>query len=283
MGLLLAVVSYYVLVFCSEPKGEDMSLRRPGPLALALATIGLGVLALMVRDLELFWQPVPTWVRAPAVKAIVSGVILVSAGAGLFFSRTREVCAFCLTLFELIWVAARSTEVLHRPARVVGWESLCEVLARFLGFFLLTVGFSRAAGQGKRRLGSEATLLGARALFGACCVVFGLSHFAYAEFTAEMVPHWLPARLSLVYLTGAAHAAAGLAILTRRWDRLAATLEASMLGLFVVILHLPSLWMTPAPKWAPTAREQWSELLIALSVAGVAGTVAESLRSRPGD
>jgi uncharacterized membrane protein len=258
-----------------------MLLRRPGPLALALATIGMGVLALVVRDLALFWQPVPAWIPRPAITAVVSGVVLVSGGLGLFFARTRMVSALCLTLFELVWVVARSTEVLHHPARVVSWESLCEALARFAGLLLLAVGFSRAAGQGSRWLRSDATLLGARALFGACCVVFGLSHFAYAEFTAAMVPHGLPAHTTLVYLTGAAHAAAGLAILTRRLDRLAATLEAVMLGLFVVILHLPSLWTTPAPKWAPTATAQWSELLIALSVAGVAATVAESLRSRP--
>jgi len=111
--------------------------------------------------------------------------------------------------------------------------------------------------------------------------VFGIAHFAYADFTAEMVPRWLPAHRELVYLTGACHAAAGLAILVRRLDRLAATLEACMLGLFVAILHVPSLWMSPAPSWGATAPERWGELLISLSVAGAAGTVAESLRRRP--
>jgi uncharacterized membrane protein len=260
-----------------------MSLRRPGPLALALAIIGLGVLALVTRDLALFWEPVPAWVPGPTILALVCGVVLVSAGAGLFFARTRKPCAWALVLFELVWVVVRSVEVLRRPGRVVGWESLAEALAPCIGVFLLAVGSSRAAGEGASRRGADGALLGflARALFGTCCVVFGIAHFAYAELTAGMVPHWLPARPALAYLTGAAHAAAGLAILVRRWDRLAATLEASMLGLFVLIVHLPSLWTTPAPKWAPTATQQWSELLIALSVAGAAGTVAESLRKRP--
>jgi hypothetical protein len=64
-------------------------------------------------------------------------------------------------------------------------------------------------------------------------------------------------------------------------DRLAATFEAAMVGLFVVVVHLQSMWMTPAPSWAATATERWIELLIALSVAGAAGTVAESLWDRP--
>ena len=44
-------------------------------------------------------------------------------------------------------------------------------------------------------------------------VVFGLSHFAYADFTASMIPAWMPARLILAYVTGAAHLAAGAALL----------------------------------------------------------------------
>jgi uncharacterized membrane protein len=256
-------------------------VRRPGLLALAFATIGTGVLALGVRDFGLFWRPVPAWIPQPTLATVALGALLVSAGIGLVFARSRKVCASCLALYELVWVVARSTHVLHRPAVVVNWESLCEALAQLLGFFLLAIESSRAAEPGQVRRGSDAALLGARAAFGACCVVFGVSHFAYAEFTAQMVPRGLPAPVVLAYLTGAAHAAAGIAILVRRLDRLAATLEAAMLGLFVVLVHLPSLWMTPPPSWAPTAPERWSELLIALSVAGAAGTVAESLRSRP--
>src|SRR5580704_12196804 len=109
-----------------------MSVRRPGPLALALATFGLGVLALVVRDLALFWEPVPAWIPRPAILAVVSGVILTSAGAGLFFARTRRVCAWALTLFELVWVVARSAAVIRHPALVVGWETMAEALAQSL-------------------------------------------------------------------------------------------------------------------------------------------------------
>ena len=98
--------------------------RRPGPLALALATIGLGVLALAVRDFAFFWQPVPAWIGRPAILAGVCGVVLVSAGAGLFFARTQRACAWGLALFDLLWVLARGTTVLHGPSQIVAWESL---------------------------------------------------------------------------------------------------------------------------------------------------------------
>jgi uncharacterized membrane protein len=246
-----------------------MLLRRPGPSALALAIIGRGVLALLVRDFALFWQPVPAWIPGPSNLAVILGTVLVAGGIGLFFPRFRKQSAWALAIYALVFVLVRGSVAIQHPAEVVSWESLSEAIALFAGVFLIAPSANRS-----QRI--------ARALFGACCVVFGVSHFAYAEFTAGMVPSWLPARVAFVYATGVAHAAAGVAILIRRWDRLAAMLEACMLGLFVAVVHVPSLWMSPAPKWAATAPEQWMELLIALSVAGAAATVAESIGSAHG-
>jgi uncharacterized membrane protein YphA (DoxX/SURF4 family) len=119
----------------------------------------------------------------------------------------------------------------------------------------------------------------ARVLFGAACVVYGAAHFAYVTFTASMVPAWLPGRTSLVYLTGACHAAAGLGLLIGILPRLAATLEAIMLSLFGVLVWLPSFFAQPAPEWAPTAQIRWSETFLTVLLAGSAWIVAESLRS----
>jgi uncharacterized membrane protein len=120
----------------------------------------------------------------------------------------------------------------------------------------------------------------ARISFGASCVVFGLAHFAYADFTAGMIPRWLPARLGLAYFTGACHVAAGLGMVSGVFARLAATLEALMLGSFVLLVHIPSIVLAPAPKWAPSPQSQWAELLLAWVIAASAGMVATSLTSR---
>lgn len=244
---------------------------------LALALVGKGLLALAVRNLALTGEAVPAWVPAPAILAVSCGLLLVSGGIGLFFRRTRMACACGLALYEFFSVVARCPAVLRHPSRVGGWENLCEAVALFSGVLLLAARASPPGLAVAERM--------ARGLFGGSCVVFGLSHFAFAELTAGMVPRWLPMRPALAYLTGIAHSVAGLAIVGRRLDHLAAALEAIMLGLFVALVHLPSLWTIPAPAWAPTAAEQWAELLIALSLAGAAGAVADSLRddSLPGD
>lgn len=110
----------------------------------------------------------------------------------------------------------------------------------------------------------------ARFLFGASCLVFGLSHFAYADFTGGMIPARLPSRLWLAYLTGAGH----FAIV----PRLAETLEVLLMSSFVSLVHLPSIVVKPAPSWAPTNRSQWTMLFIASTLAAAVWIVAWSLR-----
>jgi uncharacterized membrane protein len=91
-----------------------------------------------------------------------------------------------------------------------------------------------------------------------------VSHFVYAEFTAAMVPGWLPGHLFWAYATGACHVAAGVAILAgvRVW--LAGTLLAAMAGGFVLLLHLPRVVATPS------SRMEWTMMFVALSIAGAA-------------
>jgi uncharacterized membrane protein YphA (DoxX/SURF4 family) len=114
-----------------------------------------------------------------------------------------------------------------------------------------------------------------RRLFGVSCLVLGLSHFVYGDGTAAMVPAWLPDHVFFAYLTGAGHFAAGVAILLGVVPRLAATLEASMISLFVLLVHAPGV------ASAPGSRLQWTMLFVASALAGGSWVVAASLRASP--
>jgi uncharacterized membrane protein YphA (DoxX/SURF4 family) len=94
----------------------------------------------------------------------------------------------------------------------------------------------------------------------------------YAQVTAGMVPSWLPGHLAWAYLTGAAHIAAGLAILVGVVPRLAATLEALMVSIFLLTVNTPDLVRAPGDRW------QWTEVFVASAIAGVAFLVARSYR-----
>jgi len=87
-----------------------------------------------------------------------------------------------------------------------------------------------------------------------------------------MVPSWLPYRLGFAYLTGAGHLTAGLALLLGIVPALAATLEASMITSFVLLLHMPGVFSEPH------SRLQWTMLSVASAHAGAAWLIAGSIR-----
>jgi uncharacterized membrane protein YphA (DoxX/SURF4 family) len=129
-------------------------------------------------------------------------------------------------------------------------------------------------------IAAKPALRTAHVLFGFTWVFYGWSHFFYADYTAQLVPSWLPGRLALAYLTGIGHAAAGLAVIFGILPRLAAALEAVMMSLFGLLVWVPSFFAQPRPKWATPPEHQWSELVVNIMLAASALILAISLGNR---
>ena len=68
--------------------------------------------------------------------------------------------------------------------------------------------------------------------------IFGLMHIASAQQMTGMVPAWLPLKLILVYITGLSLIAATVALIINKKVKLAMTLLAVELLLFVVLIHV---------------------------------------------
>jgi uncharacterized membrane protein len=100
--------------------------------------------------------------------------------------------------------------------------------------------------------------------------VFGIHHFFHAAEAAAAIPAWLPFPLGWGYLTGVAHIIAGVAILVGIMPRLAATLEAIMIGVFVLLIHVPGMLAAPADPL------QWTMFLVAAAIGSAASIVARS-------
>ncbi len=246
-----------------------------GRILFAIAMIGMGVLSFAFHDFASPWQPVPPDFPMRSLLACLSGGFLLGAGAGLWGKRTAAPAALLLGANWALWALIRIVQGLANPAHVYVWLGIAENLAIVSGALIL---YATLGGSHGGFLAGENAQRRARILFGAACLVFGLSHFMYADFTARMIPAWLPGRLGLAYLTGAGHAAAGIAILSTRFSRLAAILEAAMMTLFVVLVHAPSIGMAPPPFWAPTYQMQWTLLLGALTLAASGWCISDSLR-----
>jgi uncharacterized membrane protein len=185
-------------------------------------------------------------------------------------------------VYQAVWVATRAGPVVLNPLSVASWYGLCEALAPLLGAWILYATLRRGSGESETPLiASERAMCAAQVLFGFTCVAYGLAHFAYADYTASMVPAWLPGRFGFAYFTGLGHIAAGIGIAVWILPRLAATLEAIMMSLFGLLVWVPSFFAQPRPDWATPSQNQWSELVVNLVLAAAAWIVAISLRNRP--
>ncbi len=228
---------------------------------LALGLGALGVLSVASGDFAFQWQPVPPDVPARGTLAIAVGLAEIAAALLLVPARLRTPGAWLAAALLVGWTALHVPAVVRRPASIADWLGLAETAAMAsaaLMFAAEQAGIAAAA----------AVRRGGMLVFGLSAILFGFSHFAYADFTASMIPAWLPQRVALAWLTGAGHALAGLAIASGVWRTLAASLEAPMMASFVVLVHVPRVLAHPA------SRLEWTMLGVAVTLSASAAMVA---------
>jgi uncharacterized membrane protein len=140
------------------------------------------------------------------------------------------------------------------------------------GWILLALSDRSPAGRAARVLGDSGVTL-ARRMYAAGRPLVGLAHFLNAREATAYVPVWFPLRIGWVYLTGAGHIAAGLAILFGVLPRLAAVLEAAQITAFVFLAHIPSVYRAPGDPL------EWAQLVYAVAIAASAWLAAAKLRA----
>ncbi len=229
------------------------------PLAVALGA--LGALSLGSGDFAFQWQPVPPDTPARGALAMATGALEVAAAVLLVPPRLRALGAWLAAAILLGWTALHVPSVVQRPASIADWLGIAETAAMASAALMFAATWADVAA-------ARAIRRGGMVVFGLSAILFGISHFAYADFTASMIPAWLPQRVGLAYFTGAAHALAGLAIAFGIQRRLAAAMESLMMAVFVVLVHVPRVLASPA------SRMEWTMLSVALLLSGSAAMVA---------
>jgi uncharacterized membrane protein len=208
-----------------------------------------------------------------ALVGYVSGAICLAGGAALLLPAWARRGALLLALLTLIWVV-----VLHLPhliptiAHADYWTGTAECLAVCASAWVLA---ALLPGQGGilDRVATAGIPYG-RICFGLALLVFAASHFIYHDFVAGFIPAWIPYRLFLAYATGAAHGAAGLAILSGILPRLGATLAGIMYGSWVLILHIPRVLAAVHDPF------EWNGVFVASALSAGAFLVAASFAPR---
>jgi uncharacterized membrane protein len=244
-------------------------------LTYGVAVAAMGAMCLSAGTLSALFQPIPAWIPAHHALELASGAVLVAGGLALFFRKAMAPAALALTINFFLWFLLLNvpTTVTH-PTAVGAWESCGLNLTVVAGGSIL-LAFSRPPPAGRAaRLFGESGMTLARRLFAVGVPLVGIAHFL-TEDAVEFVPTWLPLRVSWVYLTGAGHIAAGLAIFFGVVPRLAAVLEAAQITAFVVLEHIPSVCA------APRDQVQWGMLLYAVAIAASAWLVVATLGEGP--
>jgi len=240
-------------------------MTQAGRILFALSFVAIGILSLGSGDFALNWQLVPAWVPWRAPLAYASGLTLVASGLGILFERIASKAAIVLAANLALWVLLlQLPRVISNPGTEIVWNGLGEILALLCAAWILVASLSTR---------QSASLRIVQSVFGLALLPIGLAHLTYVPQTTQLVPAWLPFRVGLTYVTGTAHIAAGLGILFGVLPRLAATLEASMLAVFGLLVWAPRVAAAPTNRFPATA------MLITLAVSGAAFIVATSLES----
>lgn len=237
-----------------------------GQVLFALAIAGLGLLSLGSGDFALNWQPVPAWLPARAALAYLSGAILLIGGLAILLRPTARLASLVLTVNFFTWLV-----LLQIPRVVAGWSHA----GSWLGFGETSVLVAGAWAILAALQDAKRGMRLARLLFGVALPLIGLSHFVYLKETVALIPAYIPDPAAFAYFTGAAHIAAGFAVLFPLLPRLAATLEAAMMGFFALLVWAPRVAVHP------TSRFEWTALLISIALSAGAEAVAESYSNQP--
>ncbi len=237
-----------------------------GWIALAVSMLGLGMLGFITGDFALNWQPVPAGVPGRTMLAYVTAALFWTLGAGLLFDRFKYSFGIATAVAFFVWaLLLHGPGVVRDPLNVLPWLGFTERLQVAGGALMLAA--TQAPGTSFARWG----MLVGRISFGVSLPIYGLSHWAYPQFTADMIPAFIPAHLFWAYFTGGAHLAAGIAFLTNVLVRLASVLFAVMVSGFVLLLHLPRTIADPGN------RTEWTMIVIALTISAAAWCAAGSL------
>jgi uncharacterized membrane protein YphA (DoxX/SURF4 family) len=236
--------------------------------AYGLGAVVLGITGLVWGDFAVVW--VPTWISAAGQSAwgYAVAVFPLLAGLAMQWQRTTFLGAVALLVpYCLAIIFFDVPRGVAHPAVFLAWYGVLENLALAAGALIICTFYARFEPATAERLAKIA-----RVIFGVCLIYFGLAHHIALANTVSMVPAWLPPGQTFwAYATAAGHVAAGIAIISGIYARLAAMLLTAMFIVFAILVHAPTVITNPHNHFA------WGENAVNFALIGSAWVVAASI------
>jgi len=262
---------------------------RYGRFVFAIATLALGVENLVNTWLGL-WQSqeyaghltlsVIPWVPAYSWLGYLMGLFLIAAALSFITSYHARTMALLLGGIFLIRMLFRVGSIFVE--RTVAFEQVAIAGAAFTLAGTLT---SEEHYLQPWASAIDVLTKSGRYLFAVASIVFGIDHFQFLSFVANIIPFYIPGHRFWTAFTGAGFIATGLAFIVAgfspvfRWlAKLAGFMLGVMFALWFVLLHAPRvLGILPVPgKIAPRDPNEWSSAFIALAICGASWICAWS-------
>jgi uncharacterized membrane protein len=260
-----------------------LGIAPPASLSLGrsffgVATMASGVQQLVTGDFVRLVPKAPAWMPSHPIGAYLVGIVLVAAGLAILSDRmARSAASVVGAMILLMFLLLAVPNVVANPLTGFMWTNPLKSLA-LVGGAAILVGSPSDDGpalsppiRGFWRLESLGAVF--LAIF---LVVCGMQHFVYRDFVDTLVPSWIPAPRFWTYFTGTALIAGGVGILLRPTARLAATLSAVMIFLWVLLLHIPRALA------GPNHANETAGVFEALAISGVALMVARTRATSSG-
>jgi uncharacterized membrane protein YphA (DoxX/SURF4 family) len=230
-----------------------------------------GASAILFGAISFFWHDSDMWQRLLPLHAPFGAVVgwcLVSGdiagGIAVMFPRTVRPASLLLGAIYALYVLSCVSNIIAAPGEPGGYVNCFEQLAIVCGALAVY-----AANQSNA---VRAIVLGraARLALGVCAVSFAWAQVVYLQYTASLVPAWIPPnQVFWTNLTTVAFALAAVAMLIDRHARLAMRLMATMIAVFGVLVWLPLIVAHPATV------SNWSEVSANYLIAAAAWLVAD--------
>ena len=254
-----------------------MRITSVGHAVFAATMIALGILSLAAGHFAPIWDGVPKDLGSREALVYLCGAVSLVCGLGLLWPSATTAAARLLFAYLLLWMLRfKLPYIIRSPTVEVYYQSWGETAVLAAGAWVL---YAWLAGPWDRRqlgfITGEKGVHLARVLYALALIAFGLSHFAYLNLTAPLVPTWLPLHVGWAYITGCTYLAAAAAVLTGLYARLAVTLSVLQMALFTLLVWVPLL-----AQGVATAGQR-GEFAVSWALTAAAWVIADSYRGMP--
>jgi len=239
-------------------------LTTAGRLFFSLAITLIGIQFIIYTDFNSPIMPLALGLGGRNLLMRLLGIVMLVCGLGMGIEKKGDLAALVLALLLfLLFLVVHLPKIIGQPKDGGAWTGAFEWLALATGALILNKSIRIQQGKQAGTGIADKLVAAGPAIFGILLFAFGLLHFIYADFIAQLVPWWAPLHLFWAYAIGVLFFLFGLGILIQRYAYAGSLCLALMFLAWVLLLHGPHVVADPHN------RDEWTSGFIAMAMCGI--------------